>query len=583
MSYTNRSEIREGMLVEWHVRIPARDGLQLIADVFRPIQSGKYPVIMSYGPYGKGLAFQEGYKTAWERMEETFPDVTANSSNRHQNWEVVDPEKWVPEGYVCIRVDSRGAGASPGHMALWSPQETEDFYDCIEWAGVQPWSNGKVGLNGISYYGMNQWQVAQLQPPHLAAICVWEGASDFYRDLSHHGGILCDFLKNWYDMQVKTVQHGLGSKGPKSRVTGEPVCGTENLSSEELEKNRENLAEAVLRHALDDEYWKARTPDFGNIKVPLLSAANWGGQGLHPRGNFEGFSRSASTDKWLEVHGIEHWTHFYTDYGREIQLRFFDYYLKGKKNGWNELPRVQLQVRHIDKFIQRFEVDWPLPGTEWTKLYLDNASQNLTFSPTDKVAEASYYGFSDGLTYLLPAQDEDIEITGPIAVKLFASSSTNDADFFVVFRIFGPDLKEVVFQGALDPHTPVGQGWLRASHRELDPELSRHYRPYHPHDRIEPLNPGQIYEFDIEVVPTCIVVPAGFRIALSLRGQDYVFPGPAGQLSNMKYPMTGCGPFTHTDPTDRPEGIFNGKVTIYSGPGRASYIQIPIIPSNRGC
>lgn len=580
-TYKTRSETRDGMRIDWHVKIPARDGLELVADVFRPIKPGKYPVIMSYGPYGKGLAFQDGYKTCWDRMAENHPDVTANSTNKYQNWEVVDPEKWVPEGYVCIRVDSRGAGASPGYLALWSPQEAEDFYDCIEWAGVQPWSNGKVGLNGISYYGMNQWQVAALQPPHLAAICIWEGASDFYRDLSHHGGILCDFLKNWFDMQVKTVQHGLGAKGPRSRVTNEPVCGLKKIPDDELEKNRENLGKSALKHALDDEYWKARTPDFKKIKVPLLSAANWGGQGLHPRGNFEGFLRSASKQKWLEVHGIEHWTHFYTDYGREIQLKFFDYFLKGKKNGWNRQPTVQLQVRHVDRFVQRPEKAWPLPGTKWTKFYLDNDSFNLTYKAPSSSKKVTYQGFSDGLTYLLPAQKEDMEITGPIAVKLFASSSTVDTDFFIVFRVFSPDMKEIVFQGALDPHTPIGQGWLRASHRKLDKKLSRHYRPYHPHDEVEPLKPGKVYEFDIEVVPTCIVVPQGYRVALTVRGKDYVYPGPAGRLSNMKYPMTGCGPFTHTDPKDRPAKIFDGEVTIYSGDDRASFVQVPMIPKRR--
>ena len=308
MPYVQKSEVRDGMRIDWNVPIQVRDGHTLLADVFRPIKAGHYPVILSHGPYGKGLAFQDGYKTAWNIMAEKHPDVTAGSSNKYQNWEVVDPEKWVPHDYAVVRVDSRGAGASAGYMALWSPQETRDMFDCIEWAGVQPWSNGKVGLNGISYYGMNQWQVAAQQPPHLAAICIWEGASDFYRDLSHHGGILCDFIKNWYDMQVKSVQHGLGLTGPISRLTGEPVCGTEALSEAQLLKNRENLSQAVAKHALDDKYWKERTPDFSKIKVPLLSAANWGGQGLHPRGNFEGYLRSASSQKWLEVHGIEHWT-----------------------------------------------------------------------------------------------------------------------------------------------------------------------------------------------------------------------------------------------------------------------------------
>ena len=149
-----------------------------------------------------------------------------------------------------------------------------------------------------------------------------------YRDLSHHGGILCDFIKNWYDMQVKTVQYGLGKHGPKSRVTGQPVCGDVTLSEAQLKANREDFGAAALKHALDDDYWKSRMPDWSKVKVPIFTAANWGGQGLHPRGNFEGFVRAASKNKWLEAHGIEHWTHFYTDYGRELQLRFFDHFLQ---------------------------------------------------------------------------------------------------------------------------------------------------------------------------------------------------------------------------------------------------------------
>ncbi len=163
-------------------------------------------------------------------MAEKHPDVTARSSNLYQSWEVVDPEKWVPHDYACVRVDSRGAGCSPGLIDHFSPRETKDFYDCIEWAGVQPWSNGKVGLNGISYYGINQWHVASLEPPHLAAMCIWEGAADWYRDMTHHGGILCTFWENWYDMQVKTVQYGSGERGKRSRVHGELVCGPEILS-----------------------------------------------------------------------------------------------------------------------------------------------------------------------------------------------------------------------------------------------------------------------------------------------------------------------------------------------------------------
>ncbi|MFQ6111940.1 MAG: CocE/NonD family hydrolase C-terminal non-catalytic domain-containing protein, partial [Nitrospinota bacterium] len=169
--------------------------------------------------------------------------------------------------------------------------------------------------------------------------------------------------------------------------------------------------------------------------------------------------------------------------------------------------------------------------------------------------------------------------TGPSAAKLFVSSSTTDADLFLVLRVFAPDLKEVVFQGALDPHTPIGQGWLRASHRKLDPELSTEYRPYHTHDEKQPLTPGEVVDLDIEIWPTCIVVPAGYRIALSVRGRDYVYPGGSGgRLSNMKTEFTGCGPFLHNEPRDRPPKIFGGKVTLHFGRDKAAYVLLPIIP-----
>ena len=193
-----------------------------------------------------------------------------------------------------MRVDSRGCGCSPGFIDHFSPRETKDFYDCIEWAGVQPWSNGKIGLSGVSYYGINQWHVASLQPPHLAAMCIWEGAADWYRDMTHHGGILNTFWANWYDMQVKTVQYGAGERGRRSRVHGELVCGPETLTEQELKDNRCDFGDEIRAHPLDDDYHQARSPVWSKVKAPLLSAANWGGQGLHPRGNFEGFVRAAS-------------------------------------------------------------------------------------------------------------------------------------------------------------------------------------------------------------------------------------------------------------------------------------------------
>ncbi|MGH7862022.1 MAG: CocE/NonD family hydrolase, partial [Candidatus Dormibacteraceae bacterium] len=193
----SRPEARNGMCIEWNVGIRIDDGTLLRADVFRPVGAGRNPAILTYGPYAKGLAFQEFYTTQWEKMVAEHPDVEVGSSNQYQNWEVVDPEKWVRDGYACVRVDSRGAGWSPGLLDVWSTREAQDFSECIEWAAAQPWCSGKVGLLGVSYYAMNQWQVAGLQPTHLAAIIPWEGAADFYRDAYYHGGIMSNFPRWW--------------------------------------------------------------------------------------------------------------------------------------------------------------------------------------------------------------------------------------------------------------------------------------------------------------------------------------------------------------------------------------------------
>jgi len=566
------------MLIDWDVAIPMDDGIVLRADVFRPTGDDRSPVILSYGPYAKGLAFQAGYPSAWNRMAEQHPDVTAGSTNRYQNWEVVDPERWVPDGYVCVRVDSRGAGRSAGFLDPWSPRETSDLAACIAWAGTQSWSTGKVGLSGISYYAMNQWWVAALQPPHLAAMCAWEGAADFYRDLTHHGGILCTFAQNWYDMQVKTVQHGVGERGPRSAVTGELACGPETLDDDELARNRADFGADILAHPLDDAYHRSRSAAWERVAVPFLSAANWGGQGLHPRGNFEGFVRAASREKWLEVHGIEHWTEFYTGYGVRLQKQFFAHYLKGADT-LRDWPRVRLQVRHLDRFEERHEDAWPIARTQWTKFYLDLETGALGPAPSASEACTAYDPLGDGLTFTSAPLERETEITGPLAARLFVSSSTSDADVFAVLRAFGPDGTEVVFQGAIDPHTPLAQGWLRASHRALDPELTTGERPYHAHTVQLPLVPGEPVLLDVELWPTSIVLPAGYCIALSVRGNDYRYPGAGGgRLSNFKNEMTGCGPFLHDDPRDRPPAIFGGTNALHAGRGCDPFLLLPIVP-----
>lgn len=578
ISDSDRMEIILGMQVIWDAPIEMDDGVVLRADIFRPEKEGRYPVIITHGPYGKGLGFKDGYKSSWDKMVAAYPEIEQGSSCKFQVWELIDPEKWVPDGYVCVRVDGRGSGRSPGKLDLLSEREIQDFHDCIEWAAGQPWCNGKVGINGISYYAINQWLVAATQPPHLAAICVWEGASDWYRDWSRHGGILCQFDEVWYDGQVASQQHGLGERGSTSGLNGQLVAGPETLSPDVLEANRVNCYQEELKRPLDGRFYRERTADHSKIVVPLLSAANWGGMGCHPRGNFEGYLAAGSAEKWLEVHGNTHFAPFYRMAGITLQKRFFGHFLKGEDTGWNQQPPVELDIRRPgEHFTTRAEQEWPLARTQWTRFYLDAGESSLVVEPKPAAALA-YDAMGDGLTFSLPVSDKEVEVTGPVAARLFVSSDTTDADLFLALRLFDPDGKEVLFIGTNDPRVCIGLGWLRASQRKLDLERSLPYRPYHTHDEPWPLVPGKPVELLIEILPTCIVIPPGYRLALNVRGKDYENGFPDAKGPGDLFSMTGVGPFNHAEPKDRPPSIFGGVNRLHFEAGKEPYLLLPVIP-----
>jgi uncharacterized protein len=564
------------MIIERDVPIPMQDGIVLRADVFRPPDIERAPVIMTMGPYGKGVAYQDAYAPEWEWLVARHPEVYEGSSCSYMVWETVDPERWVPDGYAVIRVDSRGAGRSPGVLDCWSPTETHDYYQAIEWAGTQAWSSGKVGLCGVSYYAMNQWHVAQLKPPHLTAIICWEGANDHYREITHHAGILSNgFFDRWYPSMVLSVQHGRGENGFVDPWLGEPAAGPETLSARELADNRADVLGNMHRHSRDDDFHRARSCDYTKVDIPLLSAANWGGAGLHSRGNFEGFTQAASTRKWLEVHGGRHEEWFYLQIGTQWQKRFLDHFLKDSDNGWAEEAPVLLYVRRPgERFELRREQEWPLARTQWTKRWLDAGSATLLREPARTTSASAFDALGSGITFVSEPLSEETEITGPLAATLYVSSSTSDADLFVTFLAFDPTGEEVTFQGAVDPRAPLAQGWLRASHRALDEGRSKPYRPYHSHQTIEPLTPGYVYELEIEIWPTCIVLDRGARLALTISGRDFA----RGDIGLDDLANRGSGWFLHDHPDDRPDDRFGGRTTVHTGPAHPSSILLPVIP-----
>jgi putative CocE/NonD family hydrolase len=563
------------MLYEQNVELPLSDGSIVYANVFRPKKPGKYPVIMAQGPYGKDATFQEAYAAGWAKVIKSNPQICAKSSCRFLRWEHTDPEQWVGDGYVVITLDVRGSGYSPGFLNLLSVRETRDYYDAIEWAGTRSWSNGKVGLLGISYMAINQWQVAALQPPHLAAIAPWEGASDLYREAIFHGGIQSNqFLQLWFNGQILPNQNGNAKTRYRDPGTSAPPTSAP-LREDQLKANRVDLVDLAHEHPLLDAFHLERNPSLARIKAPLLSAGNLSAPGLHGRGNYEGFVQASSPSKKLFLHTGTHDDSFYSNEGVSLQHKFFDRYLKGLKNGWEQTAPVTMAVRDPSKqeAAERSETAWPIPRTVWKQYHLDASTQQFG-QQTPSSSSASTFKAGTSAAMFDSTFDSTQEFSGPLAAHLWISSSTTDADLFVTLQLFDETGKEITFLGASDDASPLAQGWLRASQRKLDQRRSKPYQPWHAHDEVQKLVPGDFYPVDVEIWPTSIVVHPGYKLRLRVEGADFLRPG--GDTS--KLIGRGSGAFLHTDPSNRPSPEFIGETTIATGGARDSYLVMPLVP-----
>jgi len=564
---------QRGVVFEYNRGVAMSDGNTLRINVFRPEAPGRYPVIVTHGLYGKDVAWQtaEPYRDAWQKVSAKVPDLCTASTCAFMRWEMPDPERWVPAGYVVIHADSRGSGKTAGYLDPLGARETQDYKELIEWAASQPWSTGKVGLLGISYYAINQWQVAALQPKGLAAIIPWEGSLDSYREMSYHGGIASTmFTKMWTAGQVLPNQHGNGNSAFRDAVTGGPAVG-EAISQAALESSRTPLLNDTLARPFDGTYYAQRSPNLSRISIPTLSAGNWAGAGLHLRGNIEGFKGIASKDKWLRLHSGDHFSAFYRNF--ELQKSFFDRFLKGDSSAFKNEPPVVVTVRNpVEGNKVRGETAWPLPDTRFERWYLQADNLSLNATQPGGATTVSYQATSDGVTFKLPASSVPREFTGPLMARLWVSSSTADADLFVTLRLLDPNGKDVTFEGANAPAVPVAQGWLRLSHRELNTEKSQLGRPYHSHVQPMHVEPGEPYAADVEIWPTSVVVPPGYTLALTVQGQDFAFPHLATGV------FRGSAPFMHEG---RDAKLFAGQQTLHTGGKYDSYLLLPAIPSDR--
>ena len=524
------SEPQYGVVFEQDVPIRVRDGTVLRADVYRPDadDTAEFPVLMSLSAYQKAL----------DRILPHEPPFT--------HVERPEPDWWVPRGYAVVFIDTRGTGTSPGQADIWSMQEARDYYDAIEWGARQPWSNGKVGLIGVSYYAITQWNVASLQPPSLTTIVPWEGWADLYRDSVFHGGVFNQgfYGRWWLDVRGKQL--------------------LENTRADNPAALGEDLIFNYMTHPLDGPWWdevKARA-QFDKISVPLYSSGNWGGWNHHLRGNIDGYVRSASTSKKLQMHIGGHVDAFYSDEGKNEMLRWYDYWLKGKDTGIMDEPPVKLCIRTSASECEwRFENEWPLARTEYRRYYLSPVpagivhdaihDASLTTTPPPRAVRLTYptgpEAYARGLdgrptlTFVTEPLTDDVEITGHSNLVMWVSSETDDMDVFAYLRNMAPD-------GTAETAT---RGILRVALRKLDPELSTPYRPYHTYDEEQKLAPGEIVPIEVEVWATSMVFEAGHRIRLDVQPHD-------GEHYFAAYAL--------------------GNNTIYTGGDQASYILLPFVP-----
>jgi predicted acyl esterase len=517
------------------VPIKMPDGVRLFANVFRPRGLSRAPVILSVTPYGKDRLPDRLSKLLMRVAGVRFGKLRCSGWT---GFESPDPVFWTQAGYAVVQADVRGMSKSEGHAGVLTDQDAADYAELIAWTARQPWSTGAVGLVGVSYLAMSQWRVAALQPPALRAIVPWEGATDLLRELATQDGVPeTGFLGVWWRFRMRK------NRNPQYTMA------------------EDFLAERD-RHPLDDVYWASKRPHLEAINVPALVCAGWADHGLHTRGSLEGFERIASRDKWLWTHGGRKWETFYSDEAKAAQRRFLDRYVKGLDNHWEEeMPRVRLAVRHSrEAATVRGATAWPLPGTRHVRLFLDARAHALVPGLPGEAAVARYNprkGSSRAsFRYCFAA---DSELVGSMTLTLWVQASEgDDLDVFVLLRKFDADGREVHFLGYNGfANDGVAKGWLRVSHRELDPVRSRPDRPLHTHRRRLPVRPQEIVRADIEVWASATAFEAGSILQLDVLGTDAA-----------RYPA-----FRHR------ACINLGEHRIHAGGAFDSQLLVPLAPS----
>lgn len=519
------------VIVDRDQAVTTRDGTVLRVNVHRPPGDGPFPTLLCAHPYGKDHLPTKTRTGRWRVsfqyrvLRQTGPIAFSNLTG----WEAPDPAWWTAQGYALVNADLRGAGTSDGTGDLLSEQEGQDVADCIKWAAAQPWSTGSVGTIGVSYLAISQWEGAAQRPPSLRAIVPWEGFTDPYRGLARPGGFPeVGFLRVW-------------SKG---------MQGT---------RQRFDLLQACLDRPLHDEWWQAKAPAIEAIEVPALVCGSFSDNNLHSRGSFDGFARLGG-ERHLYTHRSGKWATFYDGEARAAQLQFFDRHLRGRDVP--PLPTVRLEVRaSADEVVEvREEGEWPLARTEWTPRYLSGAG--LVDEPATTDGRLAF-AVKDGGARFGWTLAEDLELTGPMALRLYVSvDGADDVDLCVGVEKWRGD-EHVGFEGSYGfGRDRITTGWLSASLRALDPQRSTAFQPVPTFAQRQPLTPGEIVPVDIALGPSATQFRVGEQLRLVVAGR-WLWP---------RNPLTGQFPAAYRT-------VRAGTCTLHWGPQHPAHLLVPVVAS----
>lgn len=550
------------ILLERDVAIKLRDGVTIYADVFRPVGDEACPAILAWSPYGKEIGGQ---------MLDDVPmrsGVPLSATSGLEKFEGPDPAYWVAHGYAIVNPDKRGAYMSEGNLLYWGHEDALDGCDVIEWIASQPWSNGKVGMSGNSWLTVSQWFIAAERPEHLVAIAPWEGFCDHYRESGTRGGIPAP---EFPEMIAETFAsaHGMLEDQPRMIVERPFMC----------------------------DYWEDKAARVENIEIPAYVVASYTNS-VHTHGSFAGFRRMASKEKWLRVHNTSEWFDYYTPENVEDLRRFFDHYLKGIDNGWEQTPRVRLSVLNPGgtDIVGRTEEEFPLARTQYRKLYLSAADSTLCTTLPDQQAVSEYQSDSvrHEVTYRY-RMEKPTELTGYMKLHLWVSAPDHD-DMDLAVRV-----EKLSRDGQPLPDRTgniiAATGLMRVSMRQLDEARSTEAEPYYTFTTEQKLKPGEIVPVEIEIWPMGLYFNEGEMLQLtvgayqpanaaipfgsasiSVPREGYTFmPGQPVDMITVGGNAPQCA-----DPTDvvvSPATHNAGRHRIYTGGQYDSYLYVPEIPN----